>query len=51
MTNKSIKCGVDSCKHYSKEHCSLNDITVGQESREAKNCHETACMSFECDRQ
>ncbi len=48
MTNKAIKCRVDSCKHYSMDHCTLNDIVVGQQNSCAKDCCETECLSFEC---
>ncbi len=47
MTNKSIKCRVDSCKHNSMDYCSLNDIVVGQQCNCAKDCCETECLSFE----
>ncbi len=47
MTNPSIKCKVDSCKYHSNQHCTLNDIVVGQQCSCAKDCCETECLSFE----
>ncbi|MBO5561241.1 MAG: DUF1540 domain-containing protein [Firmicutes bacterium] len=46
--NESIKCRVDSCKHFEKNHCSLTDITVGNDClTNAKDCSDTECRSFE----
>ncbi len=46
-TNRSIKCRVDSCRHHSKDFCTLSDIVVGQQCNCATECCETECLSFE----
>ena len=52
MLGQEIKCSVTSCKFNDKSRfCSLNDIVVGNDSRDgnAKSKKDTECVSFEAE--
>lgn len=51
-TNSSIRCSVDTCRHYSQDHCTLDQIKVGTKGMRAKEAAGTECDSFhagQCD--
>lgn len=48
--NQSIKCSVKSCKFQDDQKCTLNEIKVGNSAGEALEKDETACKSFECEK-
>lgn len=48
--NQSIKCRVKNCKYHDvTEYCTLQDIVVGTDSMDTKDCCETECLSFKCE--
>jgi hypothetical protein len=47
QTNPSIRCAVDSCAHHKDAHCTLNEIQVGCGKRDACECKQTECDSFQ----
>ncbi len=48
--NQTIKCDVESCKHCDCDHleCTLNEIKVANQKKEASCEEDTICSSFDC---
>jgi len=48
MINPHIKCHVTKCRHNDQsQHCSLNDIVVGNSTPSPCQKRDTECDSFE----
>ena len=48
-TNSSIRCSVDTCRHYCNDYCTLGEIQVGTKGMKAKDASGTECDSFHVD--